>query len=91
MNRREFFKMIFGAGAACVLPGVVKAIPKTAFESQCPRTAKYLAELQAWQSMALTWGSTPIYFDPGFTPDETAVVMLNNNGTVAGVIHNIGN
>ena len=31
------------------------------------------------------------HIDSALTPDETAVVMLNNNGTVAGVIHNIGN
>ena len=30
MNRREFFRMIFGAGAACVLPGVVEAAPEVA-------------------------------------------------------------
>ena len=40
--------------------------------------------------MTLTWKSTPIHFDPALTPDETAVVMLNNNSTVAGIIHNIG-
>ena len=70
MNRREFFKMIFGAGVACVLPKGAEVAPEVEQTSN-----------------PLVWKSTPIHLHPAWTPDETTIVMLNNNGTVAGLIH----
>jgi len=103
MNRRGFFKALFGAGTACVLPRVVDVTPEEeripgVITTDTPLTDKQLEWLRKELTISicvppakpLIWKSTPIHLDPAWTPDETAIVILNNNSSVAGLIHNIG-
>ncbi len=78
MNRREFFKALLGAGVACVLPKAIAPEQSTGY------IAEYITKLQL--DSKIDWD----HVDPGQGADTTAIVMLNNDGTVAGLIHNIG-
>jgi len=114
MNRREFFKMIFGAGAACVLPGVIEVEPEVAGEdSQKLTWATEEIAIKTLTDKQLEWlrkkfaesdcvGKVRIvpkcnsrvnwkYIDPSLMVDRSSGVLLNRDGTVAGLIHNIGN
>jgi len=55
MNRREFFRMIFGAGAACVLPKITPEVTERDI-------AEKLTELQGTQK--LTWATEQIAINP---------------------------
>ena len=105
MNRREFFKMIFGVGVACVLPRVVEVeveqVPgvitlpdltdeqlelREQFtelaESNCVGKVRMVPKCNS----RVNWK----YIDPSLMVDRSSGVLLNRDGTIAGLIHNIG-
>ena len=59
MNRREFFRMIFGAGVACVLPKMVEVVPEVTGRD----IVEKLTELRD-TTQEFTWATEQIAINP---------------------------